>query len=463
MSTKTMNNTPSKKRKGMDPPSGGSYAMQQYYGQPPPYNPGTGPPPPPPHMANYPYPQYCQPGDAPQWQNPGGPPKPYPGYKYPPPSSTPDRGAHGHGGHGPGPGPHGPPPHSLGHGWRQPDGYGPGPGPTSNGGPPPPPSMGYSPATNRPPSSGPGASNAGRWHAQPQWSGGPPGPGPHGLPPPPSHVMWGDSASAPNGMEWNGAPGRQPSPSRSGRTMPTPTKSSNAKDEAKENGGGRSASRGRTKDLVSLGAMKSVRCKQSNADKEKGRGSYRCGKCGVPKKGHVCPYQPKIKRRPDEPAPVLKNASTQVEMDEFLVVRRLNLEIQGYPETYCNQLQCNVGAEPHPYATPMGGRSTSTGPSPQHGHGPPHVMPGLTNGGPSPTNNKTQGSSPRSVHSSPYPNTNQNGMPMSTATTTMGTSMGTSMDGGLPSASSNYPSMSNLSQGQNDYNPAKSPMEASNQ
>jgi hypothetical protein len=38
--------------------------------------------------------------------------------------------------------------------------------------------------------------------------------------------------------------------------------------------------------------------------------------CGVPKKGHICPYQPKLKRRTDEPPPLLRNAAVQVEMDE---------------------------------------------------------------------------------------------------------------------------------------------------
>jgi hypothetical protein len=50
--------------------------------------------------------------------------------------------------------------------------------------------------------------------------------------------------------------------------------------------------------------------------RDKGRGSYKCGRCGVPKKGHVCPYQPKLKRRPDEPTPDTRNAAIQVEMDE---------------------------------------------------------------------------------------------------------------------------------------------------
>jgi hypothetical protein len=54
-------------------------------------------------------------------------------------------------------------------------------------------------------------------------------------------------------------------------------------------------------------------------DDDKGRGSYKCGRCGVPKKGHVCPYQPKVKRRPEEPMPELKCVSTQVEMDEVSI------------------------------------------------------------------------------------------------------------------------------------------------
>ena len=70
--------------------------------------------------------------------------------------------------------------------------------------------------------------------------------------------------------------------------------------------------------------------------------------CGAPKKGHVCPYQPKFKRRPDEPLPKTKNASTQVEMDKFLVLRQFNLEIQGFPETYTSEPMVDVGAEPHP-------------------------------------------------------------------------------------------------------------------
>ena len=65
--------------------------------------------------------------------------------------------------------------------------------------------------------------------------------------------------------------------------------------------------------------------------------------CGVPKKGHVCPYQPKVKRRPDEPPPQTRNAAVQVEMDEFMTLRRLNVRIQGFPESYASE----------PYLEPM--------------------------------------------------------------------------------------------------------------
>jgi hypothetical protein len=75
--------------------------------------------------------------------------------------------------------------------------------------------------------------------------------------------------------------------------------------------------------------------------------------CGAPKKGHVCPYQPKLKRRPDEPPPVMRNAALQVEMDEFMTLRRLNIEIQGFPESYATaplMTDNMVVGEPHPLA-----------------------------------------------------------------------------------------------------------------
>jgi len=125
---------------------------------------------------------------------------------------------------------------------------------------------------------------------------------------------------------------------------------------------------------------------------DKGRGSYKCGKCGVPKKGHVCPYQPKFNRRPDEPPPEMKSASTQVEMDEFLVLRRLNLEIQGLPESYTSEPMGNVGAEPHPIASSPHHQQQLPPPS-NMSRGPPGPMMGMGPSGPPPTGISTQISS----------------------------------------------------------------------
>jgi hypothetical protein len=99
----------------------------------------------------------------------------------------------------------------------------------------------------------------------------------------------------------------------------------------------------------------------------KSRGNYRCSKCNVPKKGHICPYQPRFRRR-DQTIDGSKSASppstfllfsslmrlrnptnfklfcnritvtqtveTQCEMDEEMTVRKLPLESQGLLESY---------------------------------------------------------------------------------------------------------------------------------
>jgi hypothetical protein len=90
-----------------------------------------------------------------------------------------------------------------------------------------------------------------------------------------------------------------------------------------------------------------------------------CFQCGVPKKGHVCPYQPKLKRRPDEPPPQTRSAAVQVEMDEFMTLRRLNIKIQGFPESYATEpymtAETMVVGESlqHPIAPPMPPEMTS--------------------------------------------------------------------------------------------------------
>ena len=109
----------------------------------------------------------------------------------------------------------------------------------------------------------------------------------------------------------------------------------------------------------------------THADDDKGRGSYKCGRCGVPKKGHICPYQPKLKRNPNDPAPEMKCVSTQVEMDEFMTLRRLNIEIQGFPESYAAEPSDNCGTEVHPPPPPQQQHQQMTPSSQQQPHGPP--------------------------------------------------------------------------------------------
>ena len=64
------------------------------------------------------------------------------------------------------------------------------------------------------------------------------------------------------------------------------------------------------------------------------RTNYRCSKCGQPKRGHVCPYQPRVLRADGQDAPDMKHAATQAEFDEQYVIRHLTLEDQGLPESY---------------------------------------------------------------------------------------------------------------------------------
>jgi len=322
----------------------------------------------------------------------------------PPPSGFPMATQYGQGppmssGYGPpsGPGfasaPPGPP--TMGGGWGgqapaagMPMGYRHGGMPTADRsaygsyrGPPPsshPMSRGPPPKTGPPPPGTPGAKPGGQY-----WQGssyppsvggymsGPPPPPPHGPPPP--HMAWGSSAapsraapmptqtmpphmSTPTAARMAQSPARPRGPpdtygpdmSSSGAGPPPSCKpiGSGAPPPPPEDMYAQRRDDGETSSQKSKGSGK-------ESDKDKGRGSYRCGRCGVPKKGHVCPYQPKLKRRPDEPPPVMRNAALQVEMDEFMTVRRLNLEIQGFPESYatapdhCNNM---VVGEPHPLA-----------------------------------------------------------------------------------------------------------------
>mmetsp|Transcript_9675 Transcript_9675/g.16041 ORF Transcript_9675/g.16041 Transcript_9675/m.16041 type:complete len:83 (+) Transcript_9675:129-377(+) len=75
--------------------------------------------------------------------------------------------------------------------------------------------------------------------------------------------------------------------------------------------------------------------------KKKNRGGYVCSRCGEPKKGHVCKIQPKYVRKdlpPNESgvaAGVTKEV--QVELDDVMTVRCLDVSQQGSYESYLTQ------------------------------------------------------------------------------------------------------------------------------
>ncbi len=53
----------------------------------------------------------------------------------------------------------------------------------------------------------------------------------------------------------------------------------------------------------------------------------------------------------------MRCAAIQVEMDEFMTLRRLNLRIQGFPESYAAEPYMDddmVVGEPHPHSVPSG-------------------------------------------------------------------------------------------------------------
>mmetsp|Transcript_5481 Transcript_5481/g.10974 ORF Transcript_5481/g.10974 Transcript_5481/m.10974 type:complete len:202 (-) Transcript_5481:99-704(-) len=65
-----------------------------------------------------------------------------------------------------------------------------------------------------------------------------------------------------------------------------------------------------------------------------GRGNYKCGRCGVPKKGHKCPYKPKRKKDPNEMPPETKTIATQCDIGEKKLEGSDWLKRQGTMESY---------------------------------------------------------------------------------------------------------------------------------
>ncbi|CAI5718937.1 unnamed protein product [Peronospora effusa] len=84
----------------------------------------------------------------------------------------------------------------------------------------------------------------------------------------------------------------------------------------------------------------------ANKNQNRNRGNYRCRKCGEPKKGHVCPLVPSnfkcnrcglSKKLCCCVAPALRTIGVQVEMDQDMTTRVLNLSMQGVAEFHKNE------------------------------------------------------------------------------------------------------------------------------
>uniref|UniRef100_M4C4C0 Uncharacterized protein n=1 Tax=Hyaloperonospora arabidopsidis (strain Emoy2) TaxID=559515 RepID=M4C4C0_HYAAE len=77
-------------------------------------------------------------------------------------------------------------------------------------------------------------------------------------------------------------------------------------------------------------------------NQNRNRGNYRCSKCGEPKRGHVCPLVPSnfkcnrcgmSKKSCSCIAPTMCTIGVQVEMDQDMTTRVLDLSIQGFEKS----------------------------------------------------------------------------------------------------------------------------------
>ncbi|OQR87479.1 hypothetical protein ACHHYP_08802 [Achlya hypogyna] len=85
------------------------------------------------------------------------------------------------------------------------------------------------------------------------------------------------------------------------------------------------------------------------------RGNYRCSRCGEPKKGHVCPYQPanfkcnkcgNLKKSCTCGAPQKSNMEVQCALDENMTIAKLDLAAQGVTEFHESVVAFIEGAAP---------------------------------------------------------------------------------------------------------------------
>mmetsp|Transcript_36815 Transcript_36815/g.41425 ORF Transcript_36815/g.41425 Transcript_36815/m.41425 type:complete len:409 (+) Transcript_36815:271-1497(+) len=361
---------------------------------------GTGPPPPDGYGQPGRYPQYGGPGGPSyMWQQGHPPPShtawghgssagaPPPGTMYAQrggPSMTPDRAGYGSAYHRGPPPPNSGPPLPVGG--------------TRRGGKPPsgplPPSMNTAKGSDGPPTEAPPPQDGsglppphsgyqGNYYPPPQaaygsnpYQNGPPPPMHHSPPPPaygnpPSHQqssnMYGNSPTRPNPHQ--SPPRSSPELLGGGTYSQTTTSGTDAPDfdnlfSPRAIGGSPLDDDGNSSVVTVGGGANS---------KDKGRGSYKCGRCGVPKKGHVCPYQPKLTRKVGEPLPEMRSAAIQVEMDEFMTLRRLNLKIQGFPESYASEPygEDMVVGEPHQQSSPSQQQQGDVSNTVKNGSNPP--------------------------------------------------------------------------------------------
>jgi len=87
----------------------------------------------------------------------------------------------------------------------------------------------------------------------------------------------------------------------------------------------RRASDSSTITTAELGNQDSQNDEDADHKAKRNRGSYRCSKCGEPKRGHICPYRFKAKRRLDEPGPDVVDSGCQAELDPSMTVRALKV------------------------------------------------------------------------------------------------------------------------------------------
>ena len=84
--------------------------------------------------------------------------------------------------------------------------------------------------------------------------------------------------------------------------------------------------------LIAYNETNKKRLREEDEEEKLSRKNYRCKRCDLPKKGHVCPYQPRLK---DKASGIeVKDEETQTELNPNETIRLLNISVQGTIESY---------------------------------------------------------------------------------------------------------------------------------